>query len=83
MYELSEIRETLMAALAEKTDLRIDLEPSGPWDLAGLQLLISAVASGQGSGQSVRMVHVPRICAEIAARSGLADWLASVSDSFL
>jgi ABC-type transporter Mla MlaB component len=83
LYELSEIRETLLSALSEGKDLRIDLETSGPWDLAGVQLLISAAAQGRRSGQAVRLVNVPRVCSEIAVRSGLSDWLHSVTDSFL
>jgi len=83
LYELSEIRETLLAALAEGKDLRVDLEMSGPWHLAGLQLLVSATASGRKSGQSVRLANVPRACAEIAGRSGLSDWLNGVTESFL
>lgn len=83
LYELSEIRETLLSALSEGKDLRIDLETSGPWDLGGLQLLVSASASGRRAGQAVRLVNVPRACAEIAERSGLSDWLSSVADSFL
>ena len=83
LYELSEIRESLLSAFSEGKDLRIDLETSGPWDLSGLQLLISATSSGRKAGQSVRLVHVPRVCAEIAERSGLSDWLNAVTDSFL
>lgn len=79
LYESSEVRETLIAALAERKDLRIDLETSGPWDIAGLQLLVSVVATGRRAGQSVRLVHVPGVCREVAERSGLTDWLAGVS----
>jgi ABC-type transporter Mla MlaB component len=83
LYESAEIREQLLAALSEGKDLRIDLETSGPWDLAGLQLLISAVASGRKSGQLVRLSHVPRGFVEIASRAGLSGWLSSVTDSFI
>ncbi len=83
MYESSEVREILLAAVAAGKALTVDLETSGPWDLAGLQLLISTVASGRKLGGSVRMVNVPRVCAEIANRSGLSDWLNDVTDSFL
>jgi len=83
LYEVPEIRETLLSALAEGKDLRIDLETSGPWDLSGLQLLISAAASGRKGGQAVRLANVPRACAEIAERCGLAGWLHSAADSFL
>jgi hypothetical protein len=30
----------------------------------------------------VRLVQVPGVCREAAERSGLADWLAGVADSF-
>jgi ABC-type transporter Mla MlaB component len=83
LYELSELRETLLSAFSEGKDLRIDLETSGPWDLSALQLLISATTSGRKAGQSVRLVNVPRVCAEIAERSGLSDWLNAVTDSYL
>ncbi|WP_406697587.1 STAS domain-containing protein [Singulisphaera sp. Ch08] len=83
LYELAEIRESLLAAIAVGKDLRIDLETTGPWDLAGLQLMISATASGRRAGQAVRLVNVPRVCAEIAERSGLSNWLSSVTDTFL
>jgi anti-anti-sigma regulatory factor len=83
IYESSEIRETLLAALSEGKDLRIDLETSGPWDFAGIQLLVSASASGRRAGQAVRLVNVPRACAEIAVSSGLLGWLNGVTDSFL
>jgi ABC-type transporter Mla MlaB component len=83
IYESSEVRETLLAALTDAKDLRIDLETSGPWDLAGFQLLLSAVASGQRTGRSVRFVNVPRVCSEVAERSGLGDWLRAAADSLL
>jgi ABC-type transporter Mla MlaB component len=83
LYESAEIRELLLAALSGGKDLRIDLETSGPWDLSGLQLLISCVVSGRKAGQAVRLIHVPRVFAEIADRAGLSGWLSSVTDSFL
>ena len=82
LYESAEIRETLLAAVSEGKDFLIDLETTGPWDLAGLQLLVSCVASGRKEGRSVRLANVPRVCVEIAESSGLSDWLASVTDSF-
>jgi len=83
LNESAEIREGLLASLAEGRDLRIDLETSGPWDLSGLQLLVALIASGRKSGQAVRLVNVPRVCAEVAERSGLSEWLQWVSESFL
>lgn len=82
LYESNELRETLLLALAEGGDFAVDLETSGPWDLAGLQLLIALVASGQKANRRIRFVQVPRVCLEIAQRSGLEDWLRSATDSF-
>jgi anti-anti-sigma regulatory factor len=82
LYESNELRETLLLALSEGEDFAVDLETSGPWDLAGLQLLIALIASGRKLDRRVRLVHVPRVCLEIAERSGLDDWLRTVTDSF-
>jgi ABC-type transporter Mla MlaB component len=79
IYEVKALRETLRQALAKPGSLNIDLGESGKWDIAGLQLLISCVSSGQTQGRTVHLLRVPRICAEIAERSGLAQWLSSVS----
>ena len=51
LYEVSAVRETLRMALAEGKPLRIDLSDSGPWDLAGLQLLISCVKTARSRDQ--------------------------------
>lgn len=83
LYESSEVRELLASALAHGRGVRIDLETSGPWDLSGFQLLISAVTSGDRAGQPVRLANVPGVCVEIAERSGLRRWLDEASDSFL
>ena len=83
LYETAEVREALLAALAAgKETLQVNLDDAGPWDVAGLQLLIAAVASGQKAGVSVRFAHVPGVCREVAERSGLLDWLADASDSY-
>ena len=78
LYEVGMKRDLLRAAMAEGTAVRIDLSDSGPWDVAGLQLLISCVKSGQDRGQPVTLLNTPRGCTELAERSGLADWLRSV-----
>lgn len=82
LYETSEVREALLAALADGRPVRLNLETSGPWDLAGLQLLVAAVASGRKLGRSVKLVTVPGVCRAIAERSGLGDWLADAAESF-
>lgn len=82
LYEASVVRDALIAALEEGKALRIDLDESGPWDVAGLQLLVSVVETGRKAGRDVRFVRVPGVCREVAERSGLADWLAGAADSF-
>jgi anti-anti-sigma regulatory factor len=76
LYEVSAVRESLSMALAEGKPLLIDLSDSGPWDLAGLQLIVSCVKTAR----EAHVINVPKLCAEIAERSGLAEWLGSVRD---
>jgi anti-anti-sigma regulatory factor len=78
LYEVSAVCETLRMALAEEKPLLIDLSDTGPWDLAGLQLLVSCDQSARNHDLSVRLVEIPAVCARVAERSGLADWLGSV-----
>ncbi|MGP0066886.1 MAG: lipid asymmetry maintenance protein MlaB [Isosphaeraceae bacterium] len=79
LYEVGTVRETLRDALAEGKPVRIDLSDSGPWDIAGLQLLVSCVKTGGERGQVVHVVNAPRVCVEMAERSGLSEWLRSVA----
>ncbi len=81
LYEVSAVRETLRVALAEGKGFRLDLTDSGPWDLAGLQLLISCVKTARDRNRTVRFVNVPKVCTEIAERSGLLEWLLKVGDA--
>lgn len=80
IYEVKALRETLLQALSKGGTLHIDLADSGKWDLAGLQLLISTIRTAQSQGRTALLHRVTRICAEVAERSGLSDWLRSVSD---
>jgi ABC-type transporter Mla MlaB component len=80
LYEVSAVCETLRMALTEGKQLRIDLSDSGPWDLAGLQLLISCAQSARNRDLAVRLAGVPASCAQIAERSGLSDWLVRVQE---
>jgi ABC-type transporter Mla MlaB component len=78
VYEVASLRETLRSALGEAGaggTLEIDLADSGPWDIAGLQLLIACVASARERESIVAIRQIPRFCEEVAVRSGLSDWL--------
>ena len=80
LYEVSAVRESLRKALADGKHLRLDLSDSGPWDLAGVQLLVSCMKAARGRDQQARLVDVPNVCAEIAERCGLAEWLRSYQE---
>jgi ABC-type transporter Mla MlaB component len=80
LYEASAVREALRQALGEGKRLQIDLNDSGPWDLAGLQLLVSCVKTARARDREARLLKVPKGCVEIAERTGLSEWLRSVSD---
>jgi len=80
LYEVSAVRDTLRRALADGKPLRIDLTDSGPWDIAGLQLLVSCVKTGRDQGQPIHLVGTPGVFSEIAERSGLSEWVRSVEE---
>jgi ABC-type transporter Mla MlaB component len=80
LYEVSAVCESLRMALSEGKPLRIDLSDSGPWDLSGLQLLISCVSSARNRNLEVRLAQVPAACAQVAERCGLSTWLLSVRE---
>jgi ABC-type transporter Mla MlaB component len=80
VYEVAAVRELLRTALAEGKPVRIDLSDSGPWDFAGVQLLVSCVRSGAHAAGKVSLAGVPTGCEDIATRSALAGWLASVRE---
>jgi len=79
IYEVAGLREAFLEALAEGVDLRVELDESTKWDLAGLQLLVSCVATAHAGGRSLVLAKVPKACVEAAERSGLSQWLESVS----
>jgi len=83
LVEAPRWRDALLAALAQGKDVRIDLATAGPWDLAGLQLLLAALVSGRKGGQTVRLVRVPRVLLAIAEQAGLGDRLADAIESRL
>jgi ABC-type transporter Mla MlaB component len=76
-------RDALLSALAEGKAVRLDLAASGPWDLAGLQLILSAMATGRRSGQAIRLARVPRVFLAIAEQAGLADGLSGAIEGHL
>jgi ABC-type transporter Mla MlaB component len=66
--------------LARGRGLRIDLAGSGPWDLAGVQLLLAAVASGERAGRPISLARVPNVLSAVAERAGLLDRLVAITE---
>lgn len=79
IYEAASLRDAFRDALADGLSLRIELEDSTKWDLAGLQLLISCVRTAQADGRAVEVANVPRGCADAFHRAGLGPWLDSIT----
>ena len=59
LYEVSAVRESLSMAVAEGKSLRIDLSDAGPWDLAGLQLIISCVKTAHNRNREASLDQRP------------------------
>src|SRR4051794_11432982 len=53
--------------------MRIDLAKSGPWDIAGVQLLLAAGASARHLGRPLNWTGVPDVLTALARRAGLLD----------
>jgi anti-anti-sigma regulatory factor len=66
-------RDALNQAFAEGHDIRIDLADTGPWDLAGLQLMISAQASARRAGRHLQFLELPRVFRDVCERAGLVE----------
>lgn len=73
----------LREALDSGGDLRIDLGMSGPWDLSGLQLMLSTMASVVRAGVRLRLINVPRVFETLAERAGLTEEFLTVTESRL
>ncbi len=56
--------------------VRLDLTASGPWDLAGLQLLLAAMISARKVGREFILQGPPSVLRELAERAGASALLA-------
>ncbi len=75
--EAARWREAFAGPVSQGLGLRLDLAESGPWDLAGVQLLLAAMASGRRAGLPVEFVRAPGALRSVAERAGLLDRLAA------
>jgi len=81
LAEAPRLKDFLKSAFTDTALVRIDVASAGPWDLAGLQLLIAAEAAARKKDAALRLVRVPRPLREIAERAGLARWLDRLAES--
>ncbi len=78
--EAARWRDAFSDGLARGRGLRIDLAGSGPWDLAGVQLLIATMASGLHAGRPIILARVPNVLLAVAGRAGLLDRLSAIAE---
>ena len=79
LAEVAQWRDTLSASLTRSQGLRLDLAGSGPWDLAGVQLLVATIASGKRAGLPIVLTHVPNVLIAVVERAALRDQFAAIS----
>jgi ABC-type transporter Mla MlaB component len=78
--EVGRWHEAFADGLARGRGLRIDLAGSGPWDLAGVQLLLATLASGQRAGRPIILARAPDVLTAVAERAGLRERLAEITE---
>lgn len=83
IYEAKDWRDQFLHSLRPGEPLEVDLHTSGPWDIAGLQLLISLANTADAKDCEIRFQLVPEVCRELAQRAGLSVWLKQRSVSEL
>lgn len=62
IYRAAELKQTLLAAVAEHAELEVDLSQVSEFDSAGLQLLLLAKREAGAAGRTLRLVdHSPAV----------------------
>jgi len=77
----AELRERLLAALAEADALEVDLAAVTEMDSAGVQLMLAATRSAAAAGKSLRFVAAAPAVVDILTLCNLADLLAAPGES--
>ncbi len=80
LEEVPRWRDAWLSAAASARLLTVDLAEAGPWDLAGLQLVVAGLASARRGGSTVRLIRVPEVCLAIAEQAAIAEVLAGCID---
>jgi hypothetical protein len=77
--EVARWQRAFAEGLARGEGLRIDLADSGPWDVAGVQLLLATMASGRRAGGPVSLARVPNVLMAVADRAALGEHLTEIT----
>jgi ABC-type transporter Mla MlaB component len=78
--EVDRWRDAFVGGLAAGDGLRLDLSGSGPWDLAGVQLLLAAIVSGERAHRPIALARIPKVLTALAERAGVMDRLAAFAE---
>jgi ABC-type transporter Mla MlaB component len=77
--EVAEWRSALLAVLERGKPVRLGLGGAGPWDAAGLQLVLSAMDSGRRSGVPVRLDGADEPFLSVVGRAGAEGVIAEMA----
>jgi ABC-type transporter Mla MlaB component len=77
--EVARWQTAFAEGISRGSSLCIDLAGSGPWDLAGVQLLLATMASARRAGRTVSLVRVPNVLTAVAERAALRARLAEIT----
>lgn len=79
MSEVPRHREALLAAIQSGGDLRLDLAAAGPWDLAGLQLVLSAIKTVRQAKRRISLDGATDEFQAVAEKAAAIDCLDGVA----
>ena len=77
--EVVRLRGLLLAAMSDGDELRLDLSASGPWDLAGLQLVLSAAVMARNLGRRMILDGIPDAFRALAESASATEFLDGVA----
>lgn len=75
LAECGPLRLSILDAMAKGGPLHLDLASTGPWDLAGLQVVLAAVKTVRGQGRSATLEHVPDGFLDVVEKAGCKGFL--------
>ncbi len=75
LAECGPLRLSILTAIAKGGTLRLDLAGSGPWDLAGLQVVLAAVKTVRGQNRTAALDRVPDVFVDLVEKAGCKDFL--------